>query len=51
MKGGQTTFCHLEELPIALLEAMGYKLPCLVSDISPYREMIREGVDRFSFSV
>ena len=49
MKGGQTTFCHLEELPIVLLEAMGYKLPCLVSDTPPYREMTREEVEGFLF--
>lgn len=40
---------YLEGLPIALLEAMSYRLSCLVSDISPHREVIGEGVDGFLF--
>ncbi|MFA5859741.1 MAG: glycosyltransferase family 4 protein [Elusimicrobiota bacterium] len=35
----------LEGLPIALLEAMSYQLPCLVSDIEPHKEVITE--DRY----
>ncbi len=40
---------YLEGLPIALLEAMSYELPCLVSDISPHKEVITEGIDGFFF--
>ncbi len=40
---------YLEGLPIALLEAMSYELPCLVSDISPHKEVITEGMDGFFF--
>jgi len=40
---------YLEGLPIVLLEAMSYRLPCLVSDIPPHREVISEGVDGFLF--
>lgn len=40
---------YLEGLPIALLEAMSHRLPCLVSDIEPHREIISGGVDGFLF--
>ena len=40
---------YLEGLPVALLEAMSYRLPCLVSDIPPHREVISEGVEGFLF--
>jgi len=40
---------YLEGLPIALLEAMSYKLPCLVSNIPPHKEVINEEVDGFLF--
>jgi len=40
---------YLEGLPIVLLEAMSYELPCLVSNISPHREVINEGVNGFLF--
>lgn len=40
---------YLEGLPIALLEAMSYRLPCLASDIPPHKEVISEGVDGFLF--
>lgn len=40
---------YLEGLPIALLEAMSYRLPCLVSDIPPHREVINERVNGFLF--
>lgn len=40
---------YLEGLPIALLEAMSCRIPSLVSDISPHREVISEGVDGFFF--
>jgi glycosyltransferase involved in cell wall biosynthesis len=39
----------LEGFPIALLEAKSSGLFCLVSDISPHREAIREGRDGFFF--
>ena len=40
---------YLEGLPIVLLEAMSYRLTCLVSDISPHKEIISEGMDGFLF--
>jgi len=40
---------YLEGLPIALLEAMSYELPCLVSGIEPHREIISGGVDGLLF--
>ncbi|MFQ5671394.1 MAG: glycosyltransferase family 4 protein [Acidobacteriota bacterium] len=33
----------LEGLPIALLEAMSYAVPCLASDIPPHAELIEDG--------
>ena len=39
----------LEGFPIALLEAKSSGLFCLVSDIAPHREAIREGRDGFFF--
>lgn len=39
----------LEGLPIALLEAMSYGLPSLVSDIPPHLELIRDNEDGFLF--
>jgi glycosyltransferase involved in cell wall biosynthesis len=39
----------LEGLPIALLEAMSYRIPCLVSSISPHREVIRDGENGYFF--
>jgi glycosyltransferase involved in cell wall biosynthesis len=39
----------LEGFPIALLEAKSAGLFCLVSDISPHREAVREGRDGFFF--
>ncbi len=40
---------YVEGLPIALLEAMSYGVPCLASDISPHREIITDGVEGFLF--
>lgn len=40
----------LEGLPIALLEAMSYELPCLVSNILPHQEIITDGVNGFFFN-
>lgn len=40
----------LEGLPIALLEAMSYGLPCLASDIPPHREVITHGVNGYLFA-
>ncbi len=40
---------YLEGHPIALLEAMSYGVPCLVSDISPHSEVIAHGVNGFLF--
>lgn len=37
-------------LPIALLEAMSYGLPCLASDIPPHREVISPGVNGYLFA-
>jgi len=37
----------LEGLPITLLEAMSHGRPCLVSDIPPHRDVIREGENGF----
>jgi glycosyltransferase involved in cell wall biosynthesis len=37
----------LEGLPITLLEAMSYSRPCLVSDIPPHQDVIRDGVNGF----
>jgi glycosyltransferase involved in cell wall biosynthesis len=39
----------LEGLPIALLEAMSYRIPCLVSSIAPHREVICEGENGYFF--
>lgn len=39
----------LEGLPIALLEAMSYELPCLASDIMAHREVVDKGSDGFLF--
>jgi glycosyltransferase involved in cell wall biosynthesis len=39
----------LEGFPIALLEAKSYGLCCLVSDISPHREAVRDGYDGLLF--
>lgn len=36
---------YLEGFPIALLEAKSYGLCCLVSDISPHREVVHDGID------
>jgi len=41
---------YLEGLPIALLEASSYGLPCLASDILPHREVIGDGTNGFFFS-
>lgn len=40
----------LEGLPIALLEAMSYGLPCLASDIPPHREVISAGTSGYLFA-
>jgi glycosyltransferase involved in cell wall biosynthesis len=37
----------LEGLPITLLEAMSHGTPCLVSDIPPHRDVIRDGKNGF----
>jgi glycosyltransferase involved in cell wall biosynthesis len=37
----------LEGLPITLLEAMSHGRPCLVSDIPPHKDIIRNGVNGF----
>jgi glycosyltransferase involved in cell wall biosynthesis len=39
-----------QRLPIALLEAMSYGLPCLASDIPPQREVISPGVNGYLFA-
>ncbi len=41
---------YLEGLPIALLEASSYGLPCLASDILPHKEVIEDGTNGFLFS-
>jgi glycosyltransferase involved in cell wall biosynthesis len=41
---------YLEGLPIAVLEAFSYGLPCLVSDIISHKEVINENVNGFFFS-
>jgi glycosyltransferase involved in cell wall biosynthesis len=41
---------ELEGLPIALLEAMSYSLPCLASDIPPHLEVITDSVNGFLFN-
>jgi len=41
---------YLEGLPIAVLEASSYGLPCLVSDIIPHKEVINENINGFFFS-
>lgn len=41
---------ELEGLPITLLEALSYGLPCLASDIAPHREVL-EAIDGFLFPV
>jgi glycosyltransferase involved in cell wall biosynthesis len=40
---------YLEGLPIAVLEASSYGLPCLASDIVPHKEVIVEGAGGFLF--
>jgi len=40
---------YLEGFPIVLLEAMGYGLCCLTSDILPHRDMIKNGVNGVLF--
>lgn len=40
---------RVEGLPIVLLEAKGYGVCCLASDIPPHREIIRDGVDGVLF--
>ncbi len=40
---------YLEGLPIVLLEAMSYRVPCLVSDIEPHKEIISGDIDGFLF--
>jgi len=40
-----------EGLPTALLEAMSMELPCVVSDISPHREIIDENKNGLFFKV
>lgn len=39
----------IEGLPIALLEAMSYGVPCLASDILAHQEIITDGVEGFLF--
>jgi glycosyltransferase involved in cell wall biosynthesis len=39
----------LEGLPIALLEAMSYGLPCIASDILPHKEVVVDGENGFLF--
>lgn len=39
----------VEGLPITLLEAMGYSIPCLASDIPPHKEVITDDVNGFLF--
>jgi glycosyltransferase involved in cell wall biosynthesis len=41
---------ELEGLPLVLLEALSYGLPCVVSDISPHREILGDHLGYF-FSV
>jgi glycosyltransferase involved in cell wall biosynthesis len=41
---------ELEGLPITLLEALSYGLPCIASNIAPHREVM-EAVDGFMFEV
>jgi len=40
---------YLEGLPIALLEASSYGLPCLASDIIPHKEVINDNINGFFF--
>lgn len=40
---------HLEGYPIVLLEARSYGLCCLVSDIPPHKEAIKDGLDGLLF--
>jgi len=40
---------HLEGYPIVLLEARSYGRCCLVSDIPPHKEAIRDGEDGILF--
>ena len=40
---------YLEGFPIALLEARGYGVCCLASNIPPHQEAIRDGVDGLLF--
>ena len=40
---------YLEGLPITILEASSYGVPCLVSDIIGHKELICEGVNGFFF--
>jgi glycosyltransferase involved in cell wall biosynthesis len=40
---------RIEGLPIVLLEAMGYGLCAVASDISPHREIVTDGVDGVLF--
>jgi glycosyltransferase involved in cell wall biosynthesis len=39
----------LKSLPIALLEAMSYGIPCLASDIPAHREVVTHGLTGFLF--
>jgi len=41
---------YMEGMPIALLEAMGYGIPCLISDISSHKEIIKDNNNGFLFN-
>ena len=41
------TASELEGLPLTLLEAMSYRIPCLASDIAPHREVLGEDYSWF----
>lgn len=44
---GYITASKLEGLPITVLEAMSYRLPCLMSDIEPHNEILE--IDKTAF--
>lgn len=45
------TASELEGLPLTLLEAISYGLPCIASDIEPHREILGEHLSSLMFGV
>ena len=41
---------HIEGLPNVVMESLSLGVPCIVSDIVPHRELIREGVNGYLFN-